>query len=91
MRHEHGYNNSVSTEYYNMEWRRPKLIFEASKGIEHGKVLFCEFGEHGAKFDTFKWQQEFSLDAEKITISINDLNNDIEGQRFNIKISISKT
>ena len=55
LRHEHGYNSSVSTEFYNMEWRRPKLISEASKGIEHGKVLFCEEGEHGAKFDTFKW------------------------------------
>ena len=24
LRHEHGYNSSTSTEYYNMEWRRTK-------------------------------------------------------------------
>ena len=59
LRHEHGYNSTSSTEYYNMEWRRPKIIKDVSK-LDHGKVLFCEYGEHGAAFNPYKWQQEFA-------------------------------
>ena len=73
-----------------MPWRKPKLIVDCSK-FDHGKVLYCELGEHGAKFDTYKWQQEFSQEAEKITISINDVANDLEGLNYNIKISIKKS
>ena len=42
LRNEHGYNSTVSTEYYNIEWRRNRIISEVSKTLTHGKVLFCE-------------------------------------------------
>ena len=90
LRHEHGYNSSVSTEFYNMPWRKPKIIAECSK-FDHGKVLYCELGEHGAQYNTYKWQQEFSTEAERITISVNDIANDLEGVLYNIKISLKKT
>lgn len=72
LRHEHGYNSSTSTEYYNMEWRKTKVISEVSK-FDHGKVLFVEQGIHGQKFDEYKWQNEFAQEASKITISVNDV------------------
>ena len=59
LRHEHGYNSSTSTEYYNMAWRQPKYISDVSK-LDHGKVLYCERGEHGAAINTYKWHQEFA-------------------------------
>jgi hypothetical protein len=73
-----------------MEWRRPKLIHEVSK-IDHGKVLYVENGVHGAKFNTYKWQNHFAEEAERITISINDVTNDSEGQQYAIKISLPRT
>lgn len=54
LRHEHGYNSTCSTEYYNMEWRKPKVISEVSK-LDHGKVLYCERGEHKQQINTYKW------------------------------------
>ena len=90
LRHEHGFNSTTSTEYYNMEWRRSKLICDVSK-FDHGRVLFVEHGVHGAKFDTYKWHAEFAQEASKITISINDVQNDLEGLLFNIKISLPRT
>lgn len=59
LRHEHGYNAQTTTEYFNMEWRRTKLVSECSK-LDHGKVLFCEEGVHGAPFNTYHWHQEFA-------------------------------
>jgi hypothetical protein len=44
LRHEHIYNNSVRTELYNIEWRKPKKIEDASK-IDHGTILFVEEGD----------------------------------------------
>jgi len=54
-------------------------------------VLFCEEGVHGAPFDTYYWHQEFAQEAERITISINDVANDLEGILYNIKISLKKS
>ena len=59
LRHEHGYNSSSSTEYYNMEWRKQKIIGECGK-LDHGKVLYCEEGVHGAPFDSYHWHKEFA-------------------------------
>lgn len=73
-----------------MPWRKPKIIADCSK-FDHGKVLYCELGEHGAQYNTYKWQQEFSTEAERITISVNDIANDLEGVLYNIKISLKKT
>ena len=90
LRHEHGYNTTTTTEYFNMEWRRDKLVSECSK-FEHGKVIFCEEGVHGAVFNTYHWHQEFSSEAERISISINDVANDLDGIYYKIKISMKKT
>ena len=90
LRHEHSYNSTTSTEYYNMDWRRPKLIHEVSK-LDHGKVLYVEYGVRGAKLETYKWHNQFAEEAERITISINDVTNDSEGQQYAIKISLPRT
>ena len=89
LRHEHGYNSSSSTEYYNMDWRKPKIISEVSK-LDHGKVLYCEIGVPMAQINTYKWNAEFATEAERITISVNDIATDLEGLLFNIKISLKK-
>ena len=90
LRHEHAYNDTASTEYFNIAWRRTKLIAECSK-LDHGKVLFCEHGEHGAQFNTYHWQQEFASEAERISVSVNDVRVDLEGLLYNIKISLKKS
>ena len=43
LRHEHGYNSTTSTEYFNLDWRRPKIIKDVSK-LDHGKIMYCEVG-----------------------------------------------
>ena len=35
IRHEHIYNNTIRSEIYNMDWRRPKSIDDASR-LDHG-------------------------------------------------------
>lgn len=42
LRHEHVYNHSVRTELYNIEWRWPKSIEEASGRLDHGTILYVE-------------------------------------------------
>ena len=89
LRKESGYSSKITADYYNMDWRREKLIKECSK-FEHGQILFCEFGIHGNKeYENYNWKQEFKAESEKITISINDAVNDPEGLEFRIKISIA--
>lgn len=61
LRHEHIYNNTVRTELYNMDWRKPKTIEEASR-LDHGQVLFVEENDPKSKLETFKWHQEFTKD-----------------------------
>ena len=55
LRHEKSYNNSISTEYYNMPWRKDKKISEVSK-FEHGTVLYCEQGNPSDSFDQRLWK-----------------------------------
>ena len=73
-----------------MEWRRSKIISEVSK-LDHGKVLYCELGAHGSKLDEYAWHREFAEEAERISISVNDVANDLEGLKYNIKISMKRT
>ena len=54
MRHEHIYNNTVRSELYNMDWRKPKTIEDASR-LDHGAVLYVEEGDPSSKLETFKW------------------------------------
>ena len=90
LRHERGYGSTVSTEYYNMPWRRDKKIAEVSK-FDHGTVLYCEQGDPNDSFDTRKWKQEFAMEAERITISVNDIQMDPEAMSFTERISLPRT
>ena len=89
LRRDHGYNSKITAEYYNMEWRNEKIVSDVSK-FEHGQILFCEFGEHGAdNYKNYKWKAEFERESERITVSINDVMNDPEGMEYRIKISLA--
>jgi len=48
LRREQGYSGKITADYYNMDWRREKLIGSSGK-LDHGQVMFCEFNIHGAK------------------------------------------
>jgi hypothetical protein len=61
LRHEHIYNNTVRSELYNMDWRREKIIDEASR-LDHGSLLYVEEGDSKARLETFKWHLEFTKD-----------------------------
>jgi hypothetical protein len=55
LRHEHIYNNTVRTELYNMDWRKPKTLDEASR-LDHGQLLYVDEGDPKAgKLDTYRW------------------------------------
>lgn len=55
LRHEHIYNNTVRTELYNMDWRKPKTLDEASR-LDHGQLLYVEEGDpKSGKLDTYRW------------------------------------
>ena len=73
-----------------MEWRRPKIIGDVSK-LDHGKVLYCEHGEHGANLREYQWHKEFAEEAERVSISVNDISNDLEGLKYTIKISLRRS
>lgn len=89
LRHEHIYNNTVRSELYNMDWRKPKTIEEASR-LDHGQVLFVEEGEPKGKLETFKWHQEFTKDQDRLSLLLNDPNTDPEATVFSIKIEVRK-
>ena len=54
LRHEHIYNNTVRTELYNIDWRKPKTIDDASR-LDHAQMLYVEEGDPKGKLETFKW------------------------------------
>jgi hypothetical protein len=85
LRREQSYSNTISTELYNMEWRRDKYVSEVSK-FEHGMILFCEAGKQDQPFDTFNWKREFTAESEKISISINNVMEDPDAISHPIKI-----
>ena len=80
LRHERGYNSTVATEFYNMEWRRNKKICDANSKFEHGCVLYCERGNPVDDFNKRKWKIEFDSETSRITLSVNDPNTDPEGE-----------
>lgn len=48
--HEHSYNSSVTCEFFNMDWRKDKLICESGK-LEHGVTLFVEENDPKSDFN----------------------------------------
>ena len=46
------HNNTIKPEVYNMAWRKPKAIADASK-LEHGTILFIEEGDLKEKLENF--------------------------------------
>jgi len=69
LRHERGYNNSVSCEYFNLDWRKTKKVGEIAS-LKHGIVLFVEENDPKANFDTYKWKTEFDQEMDKITVNV---------------------
>lgn len=89
LRHEHIYNNTVRAELYNMDWRLPKLIDDASR-LDHGAFLFIEEGDPKAKLETFKWHLEFTKDQDRLQLVFNDPVNDPDAQVFGLKIEVRR-
>jgi hypothetical protein len=90
LRHEHIYNNTVRTELYNMEWRKPKTIEEASR-LDHGHLLYIEEGDPlTGKLDTFNWHLEFTKDQGRLSLLLNDPLKDPDAHVFSIKIEVNK-
>jgi len=87
--HEHAYNSSVTCEFYNMDWRKDKLICESGK-LEHGVTLFVEENDPKSDFNLFKWKLEFEKASEKISISLNDINNP-DSMDFPLKVSVDRS
>jgi hypothetical protein len=89
LRHEQLYNNTVRTEIYNMDWRRPKTVDDASR-LDHGQVLYVEEADPKAKITDFKWDQEFAKDRERLTLNLNDPVIDPDANVFSVKIEVRK-
>jgi hypothetical protein len=90
LRHEHIYNNTVRTELYNMDWRKPKTIEEASR-LDHGQLLYIEEGDpKTGKLDTFNWHLEFTKDQGRLSLLLNDPLKDPDAHVFSIKIEVRK-
>ena len=48
------FNNTSRTELYNMDWRKPKTIGDASR-LDHGTILYVEEADPKSKLEEFKW------------------------------------
>lgn len=42
------------TELFNIEWRKPKKIGEASR-LDHGAILYVEEGDPNQQLNNYKW------------------------------------
>jgi histidyl-tRNA synthetase len=71
LRHERGYDGTVTAEYFNMDWRKPKVLSQASK-FEHGFYLFVEENSHTEKFDNFEWVKLFKAEQDLMSVSVNN-------------------
>lgn len=85
-------HGSDRTELYNMEWRKPKKIMDAStKQLDHGAILYVEESDNPkGQLDSFKWHQEFTKEQDKIVIFINNPDIDPNGEVFTIKLEMKK-
>jgi len=54
LRHEKGYDGSVSPEYFNMPYRKDNTLSDNTK-FEHGWFIFVEETDPKTKFEEFKW------------------------------------
>ena len=89
LRHEQ-VNQHVRCEYFNMDWRKNKVIRECSK-IEHGWNIFVEENDPKGRFDDFGWKREFDSEADKVTLFFNDPKDTQSFEQYPIRISILKT
>ena len=82
LRHEKGYDGSISPEYFNMPWRKGKLLSEGTK-FEHGFFVFVEETDPTkTKFEGFNWVMQFRLEKDNITLNVNNPESDPEGIHF---------
>lgn len=79
----------MKTELYNIDWRKPKHIQDASR-LDHGTILYIEEADPKQPLDHFKWHEEFIKEQERITINFNDPIRDPQGEIFEHKIQMKK-
>jgi len=77
LRHENVFK-AATCEYFNMNWRKPKKLRDCSK-LEHGQTIFVEDNDPAGDFGKFKWKLEFDLEANKISVNVNNPITDEEG------------
>jgi hypothetical protein len=83
------YNNSIKGEIYNMGWRKPKKIEDSFK-LEQGVILYIEEGDIKDKMESFKWNQEFMKELDKLVLNINDPTVDPTGSVFAVRLEMKK-
>ena len=77
LRHENMFK-AATCEYFNMKWRKPKKLCDCSK-LEHGQTIFVEDNDPASDFGKYKWKLEFDLEANKISVNVNNPITDYEG------------
>ena len=88
LRHERGLANTVTCEYFNMDWRKPKLVSDFST-LQHGVTLYVEENDPAVGYDKFHWKQEFDAEIEKITVNLSTAE-DPEDNEFPIRIRMDR-
>jgi Fe2+ transport system protein FeoA len=88
LRHEKGYNNTVTCEYFNMDWRKPKLVGDFAS-LAHGVTLFVEENDPKGDFNNYKWKKEFDSEIEKITVNLSNVD-DPEDTEFPLRIRVDR-
>jgi Fe2+ transport system protein FeoA len=88
LRHERGLANTVTFEYFNMDWRKPKLVSDFGT-LQHGVTLYVEENDPAVGYDKFHWKQEFDAEIEKITVNLSTAE-DPEDNEFPIRIRMDR-
>jgi len=89
LRHEKSYEGTVTPEWFNMGWRKDKILSECSK-FEHGHFLFIEETDPSIGHNNFEWFKLFNAEEDTITLNVNNPETDPEGNYFGEKFSTSK-
>jgi hypothetical protein len=87
LRHERGLQNIVTCEYFNMDWRKSKVVGDFGS-LQHGVTLFVEENDPKGSFEEFRWKKEFDAEIEKITVSVNQ---NEDGEPMRIKVDRNDT
>ena len=88
LRHEKSYNNTITCEYFNMDWRKSKTVGEFAS-LAHGVTLFVEENDPKGDFNIYCWKKEFDAEIDKITLNLNHFD-DPEDSEFPLRISVDR-